>query len=336
MIREILLILKKTTFLKIGNAIKLYSSYLMSHLFKIPYRHAFPLSVSVEPASFCNLKCPECPTGRNELKAEKGIININTFRKAINELSPYLFNLILYFQGEPFLNGDIFEMIEYASKKKNIYTTTSTNGHFLSEKNCTKIIISGLDKLIISIDGTTQEVYEKYRQGGNLETVIQGIKNIVSMKKQLQSNTPLIVIQFIVFKFNEHQIDDIKKLSKSLKVGKLVIKSAQVYEYQNDNTYIPSINKYARYKKTHDGKYQIKNKLKNKCRRLYESSVITSTGNVLPCCFDKDAGHSFGNINTKTFKMINNDESAIHFRSMLLNNRKQIEICKNCTEGLYK
>ncbi|NPA44977.1 MAG: radical SAM protein, partial [Chlorobi bacterium] len=248
-------ILRKISFKKLTNILFVYVSYLLSIIFKTKKRFGFPVSISIEPTSVCNLKCPECPTGLDELTRYKGHIDFNIYKKAIDELSPYLVSLILYFQGEPFLNKDIFNLIEYSAKTKNIFTITSTNGHFLDIETSKKIINSGLDKLIISVDGTSQEVYERYRKTGNLNTVIQGVRNIISAKKELKSKTPFIVIQFLVFKFNEHQISEIKKLSKDLQVDKLELKSAQIYDFKNDNNFIPSNKKYSRYKKNEQGVY---------------------------------------------------------------------------------
>jgi radical SAM protein with 4Fe4S-binding SPASM domain len=334
MLFEFFLILKKTSTKKIRNALKLYTGYFISLLLKKPRRNAFPVSISIEPLSLCNLSCPECSIGSQPSDRNIGKINSAVYRRIIDELSPVLFNLSLYFQGEPFLNDTLFEMIEYASVQKKIHTVTSTNGHFLSVENCEKTVKSGLDKLIISLDGTTPEVYKMYRKNGNFETVIQGIKNMVMAKVLLKKKTPIIVLQFIVFRFNEHQIDDIKKLSKQLNVDRLSIKTAQVYHFENDTTYIPTANKYARYKRNREGIYQIKSKLNNMCLRLYESSVITSTGEVLPCCFDKTAGHSFGNIQTNDFKAINNSPNALNFRRAVLTKRNEMDICKNCSSGL--
>jgi len=331
-----LLGLKKITFKKTLNAIMLYVSYLFSLVFKSSERFAYPVSLSVEPTTVCNLQCPECPTGLDKLNRYKGHIKFELYKKILDELSPYLLNLILYFQGEPYLNNEIFKLIEYAAKEKKVFTTTSTNGHFLDSESAKKTVESGLDKLIISLDGTDQETYEKYRKNGNFETVIQSVKNIVTQKKELKSKTPLVVIQFLVFKFNEHQILEIKELCKDLGVDKLELKSAQIYDFEYDTEFVPDNKKYSRYKKDISGKYKIKNKLKNKCRRLWEASVITNTGEVLPCCFDKDAKFSFGNISKDSFREINNNKKAEKFRKDLLADRKQIEICKNCTEGLYK
>ncbi len=261
-ITEFHIIIRKLTLKKIFNAIKIYLSYLLSVIFKTSIRRGYPVSISVEPTSICNLECPECPTGKKELTRFKGNIDFDLYQKIIDEFSPYLLNLILYFQGEPFLNKDIFKLIEYSAKKKKVYTTTSTNGHYLTGEYAEKTVRSGLDRLIISMDGTTQDVYEQYRKKGDLEKVKEGIKNIVYWKNRLNSKTPFIVIQFLVFKFNEHQIEDIKKLSRDLGADKTELKSAQIYDFENDSSFIPTISKYSRYKKDINGNYIIKNKLK--------------------------------------------------------------------------
>ena len=256
------------------------------------------------------------------------------YKKTIDELYRDVSYLIFYFQGEPYLNPQFLDMVKYAYDK-NIYTATSTNAHYLNDDNSRKTIESGLDRLIISIDGTTQETYEKYRIGGQLEKVIEGTKNIIKWKKQLKSKTPHIIFQFVVFKPNEHQVNDVKELAKKLGVDEVRIKTAQVYDYENGNELIPSNEKYARYSKRENGKYEIKNQLNNHCWRLWHSPVITWDGLVVPCCFDKDAQHRMGDLKTSSFADLWRNQQYQKFRSSVLHSRKEVDICKNCTEGTH-
>lgn len=238
--------------------------------------------------------------------------------------------LNIYFQGEPLLNPDFTEMVKYAGSKR-VYTMTSTNGHYLSGENCTKILNSGLDKLIISLDGLSQESYEKYRKEGNLETVTDGIDRLVQKKKELGSEM-LIVIQFLVFDHNKHEIEAIKKWSIDHKVDKLELKTAQFYEFEDGNELMPDIAKFSRYEKGSDGKFRIKSKLPNRCRRMWFGTVITWDGNVVPCCFDKDADHVMGSLKDPNFNW--NSKKYSGFRKKVLTGRKEIDICRNCTEGI--
>jgi radical SAM protein with 4Fe4S-binding SPASM domain len=320
---------------KIANLLKLFVSYLVSVLISRPIHCGMPASIAIEPTNRCNLKCPECPTGNESLIRIKSESDINLYHKLIDETGKYLLSIIFYFQGEPFLNPDLFEMINYASQK-GIYTITSTNGHFLNQKNSEKIIKSGLDKLIISLDGISPEIYQIYRQGGNLNKVIEGIKTIVAAKKQLKSKTPKIVIQFLVFKSNQHQIEDAKIFAKVLGVDKIVFKTAQIYNFKNGNPQIPDISKYSRYKKNEDGTYSIKSKLKNRCWRMWSNPVITASGEIAVCCFDKNAEFGIGNISKASFQNIWKSKEYDKFRKKIFTNRKAINICTNCTEGLKK
>jgi len=316
---------------KIVNLGKLLVSYLLSMVGFNIIGSRKPFFISIEAANFCNLHCPECPVGLDIApRPTAATFDQMRYQNLVNELRPTLFHIIFYFQGEPFLNRELSNMIDYAHNA-HIYTSTSTNGHFLNNKSAREIVLSGLDKLIVSIDGCTQEVYEKYRKGGNLQRVLGGIEAIMQYKKELHSVTPLVEIQFIVFKTNEHQIEDMKRLAKMLKVERLSFKTAQLYDFENGNELMTTIDKYARYKKTDTGKYEIKSTLPNHCKRLWGGAVINTQGEILPCCFDKGSDYSFGSIKEQSFASNWHSAKATDFRSKILQNRKQFEMCRNCT-----
>ena len=322
----------KLTFRRMWNASKVMSSFYLTKWVGKPIQWGLPFSISFEPTTSCNLRCPECPSGLRAFTRPIGMLEKDFFRKTIDEIHKDLLYLIFYFQGEPYLNPDFLEMVKYAAAKK-IYTATSTNAHYLNDENARKTIESGLDRLIISIDGTTQEVYQQYRIGGKLENVLEGARNIVKWKKQMNSKTPYVFFQFLVVKPNEHQIEDIKKLAEEIGVDGVRFKTAQVYDFENGNPLIPTIDKYARYKKQANGKYTIKNSLDNNCWKLWHSCVISWDGLVVPCCFDKDADYKLGDLKKDQFATIWQDDNYKQFRKKLLTGRKNIEICANCSEG---
>jgi radical SAM protein with 4Fe4S-binding SPASM domain len=313
------------------NAAKLFSSYYISKTIKKPIQWGMPLSMEIEPTTSCNLRCPQCPSGLREFTRDTGMLDLELYKKIIDELHPELVWLILYFQGEPFLNKSFLEFVKYAASK-NLYTATSSNAHYFTDDMAKATVESGLDRLIISIDGTNQETYSKYRKGGQLSKVTEGTENLLKWKKELGIQTPHIIWQFIAFKHNEHQIPEIKKLAKEIGVDELGIKTAQIYDYQTSNEFIPENEDLSRYSKTETG-YQIKNKLLNQCWRMWRGSVITWDGLVVPCCFDKDATHRFGNISKQSFKSVWTGEQYNNFRKAILKSRKEIDICTNCTEG---
>ncbi|HAW05449.1 MAG TPA: radical SAM protein [Saprospirales bacterium] len=330
--KDTLNFVSKLTPRRLWNVGKLLSSYYVTKWTGKATQWGLPMTISIEPTTACNLRCPECPSGLRAFSRPVGNLKQDFFRKTIDELHKQLIYLIFYFQGEPYINPGFLDMVKYA-KDKGIYTITSTNGHFLNNANAKKTIESGLDRMIISVDGTTQETYENYRKEGNLESVLQGARNIVKWKKEMNSATPHTIFQFLVVKPNEHQIDEIYKIAEEIGIDEVKLKTAQVYEYEQGNDLIPTIEKYSRYKKNINGTYSVKNKLLNHCWKLWHACVITWDGLVVPCCFDKDAQHRLGDMKDKPFKEIWQGEDYDKFRKQLLKGRDQIDICKNCTEG---
>jgi radical SAM protein with 4Fe4S-binding SPASM domain len=331
-LQDSLNLLSKLTFRKTQNALKVLGSYYFAKFTQKPIHQGLPISIAFEPTTSCNLRCPECPSGLRSFTRPTGMLQSDLFKQTIDELHQTLLYLTFYFQGEPYLHPQFLDLVQYASQK-GIYTATSTNAHYLTDDNARKTVQSGLDRLIISIDGTTQETYQSYRVGGKLEKVLEGTKNILKWKKELKSKTPFVIFQFLVVRPNEHQIEDVKKLAKTMGVNQVAFKTAQIYDYEQGSDLMPTLDKYARYQKKSDGTYQIKNRLLNHCWKMWHSCVITWDGMVVPCCFDKDAQHTLGNVSKVSFKEVWQSPAYQSFRASLLKSRSEIKMCKNCTEG---
>lgn len=326
--------LGKLSFRRIWNSMLVLCSYYLSRLIRKPVQWGLPISISFEPTTSCNLRCPECPSGLRSFTRPTGMLEEGFFKKTIDEIHRELLYLIFYFQGEPYLNRDFLSMVKYASERK-IYTATSTNGHYLTDENARLTVESGLDRLIISIDGTTPDVYTQYRVGGNLEKVLEGARNMVKWKKKLNSRKPFIIFQFLVVRPNEHQIPEIRKLAKEIGVDQVRLKSAQVYDYEKDpNRLIPQNERYSRYRKQKDGSFIPKNAMANHCWKLWHANVITWDGLVVPCCFDKDAEYRLGDLKNQSFRQIWKSGAYQKFRSSIMISRSNIDICSNCSEGL--
>ena len=291
-----------------------------------------PFSLSIEPTTACNLGCPECPSGLKQFTRPTGKLDLEMHKKMIDQVKQSVFYINYYFQGEPFIHPQFLDLIIEAKKNK-IYTSTSTNAHFITEKVANDVIDSGLDRLIISIDGLTQKTYENYRVNGELNKVIQGTENLLKAKKEKKSKTPHLIFQFLAVKPNEHEINDVFKLGAKMEIDEVRIKSAQLYNYKNGNPLMPENEKYSRYKLTSDGTYKLKYETGDHCWRMWSSSVFTWDGKVVPCCFDKDAKHILGTLENNDFKSIWTSKQYTAFRQAILTNRNEIDICQNCSEG---
>jgi radical SAM protein with 4Fe4S-binding SPASM domain len=324
--------MRKATLGRVANGLQVVASYIVSRLTGRARAWGLPVAMSFEPTTSCNLRCPECPSGLRSFTRPTGMLPAELFKKTMDEVASRLWYLIFYFQGEPYLHPEFLDLVAYASQK-GLYTATSTNAHFLTDDNARRTVESGLDRLIISLDGTTQEVYQQYRVGGKLAKVLEGTRNVVKWRKELKSSTPRIIFQFLVVRPNEHQIEDARQLADALGVDDVWFKTAQIYDYQQGSPLIPTIDYYSRYQNNGNGTFSLKNKLVNGCWKMWHSCVVTWDGKVVPCCFDKDAEYRLGDSQHESFEALWHGQKYQGFRQALLKGRDQIEMCRNCTEG---
>lgn len=330
--RDLTQLAKAIRFSKLSNLVLLYLSYYLSKIVKSPLMWGKPFSLSIEPTTACNLGCPECPSGLKQFTRPTGKLDLQLHSEILQQVKRHVFYINYYFQGEPFLHPQFLELITQA-KKFGIYTATSTNAHFIDQKKAREIVDSGLDRLIISIDGLTQETYENYRVHGSLNRVIEATKHLTHAKKDCASKTPHLIFQFLVVRQNEHEVPGVLSLGKELGIDEVRIKTAQFYAYENGNPLMPKNPEYSRYKLQKNGTYKLKYSTKNECWRMWSSSVITWDGRVVPCCFDKDATHQLGHLNDANFAVIWQGKAYHSFRKKILTSRNSIDICKNCSEG---
>lgn len=327
-VSDILCFIGTLTVRKVLNYIRLKLSFGLSFLLKKNFHSGKPCALSIEPTSKCNLHCAECPTGNGTLKRHQGAIKEADFLKIVDHSYSYLLSLNIYFQGEPFLHRNIYDFISYCYSKK-IYSIISSNGHFLDIESCEKIVSSKLSRIIISLDGASQKSYEKYRIGGDFNKVVHGIENLVRAKRKFNSARPFIIVQFLVNSSNEDEIKDAKMLTKNLGADKFEIKFMQISKLNPDNALLPKNKMYSRYN-IENNKIVSKSQYYTHCFRSWSSCVITWDGKLLPCCYDKDAEHSFGNAFENGANEIFAGKDFNKFRSKLICRNGHFQMCENC------
>lgn len=330
--RDLYQILKVLSLRKSWNLVLLKVSYWWSKFFKRSVLLGSPFSLSIEPTTACNLACPECPSGLKQFSRPTGKLDLVLHRQMLAQVKKSVFYINYYFQGEPFLHPQFLDLIREAKLAK-MYTATSTNAHFIDKAKALEIIDSGLDRLIISVDGITQATYEQYRVNGSLSKVLEASAFLVQAKKERRSATPFLIFQFLAVKPNESEIPAVFTLAKEIGIDEVRIKTAQLYDFKNGNSLMPEQEEYARYAKQSDGTYKLKGRQGNHCWRMWSGSVLTWDGKVVPCCFDKDASHVLGNMKEHSFDQIWKSKAYKQFRFSILKNRQEIDICKNCSEG---
>jgi MoaA/NifB/PqqE/SkfB family radical SAM enzyme len=312
------------------NLLVTYSSYCLSLLFRKSIVAGMPPLLMIEPTSHCNLNCPLCPSGNGTLRRQRDFMDLNLYKRVIDEVKGTVIGILLWNQGEPLLHKDLPEMIRYATNY-GIFTMTSTNMNILPDPDA--LVNSGLGHLIVSLDGASQETYNKYRINGNFARVLENTARLVEAKKRKGSRTPFISWQFIIMKHNEHEIPQIKQLASEAGVDDLIFKTVQIYDKEDIDNFLPTKERYRRYKITDDG-FILKKKITNRCRRIFTQPVVNCDGEFAICCFDKDNIYKVGNLNGDSLRYLWRGSRFNRWRNMVLRDRKKMNICLNCGEGI--
>lgn len=310
---------------KIWNIFRLHAFYRKAKCSNLGSIVPPPNFASYEPTNVCNLSCEMCPSGKGLLKRPRGTADMDLYRKFITENCKTLTNIMLHFQGEPLMCQQLGEMIAFA-RENRIHTMFSTNGQLLAQ-SIDIIRDARPDHIIVSLDGLSDETYTKYRVGGKVQNVFDGLEKLSQLPTK---ERPYIELQFLVFSHNEHEIPELQKLKKKYRIDKITLKSAQIYD-ESQIDFLPENQKYSRYNIS-NGKVKLKKKAENHCKRLIFGTVVCFDGRVVPCCFDKDAEHEFGNISNQSLAEIRNSEKFRNFVKQVFTQRNGIEICNNCTE----
>ena len=320
---------------KFGNALLVLASYALSRLTGRYFVWGKPYSFMIEPSAICNLRCPQCPVGLKTLSRPQDNMRFADFKAIIDDIADYTWVIQLYFQGESFINPEILDMVNYAYQHK-IYTTISTNGTRLANETFARdLAASKLGTLILSIDGASEETYTIYRQAGHFDRVLKGVRNFMRARGEMGKTFPIADLQFIVMRHNEHEMETIRELGRELGVDKVIYKSPQIYDFENAEDTLPQNPRFRRYEKK-DGQYVLKGSFSGYCKKIWYGSVITWDRKVIPCCFDKDAEFPLGEMGKESFGEIWEKEIYHQFRHHVVDNRDQIAMCRNCTEGLRK
>lgn len=319
-IRDIVSFIRCLNLIRIRNAIVLRISFYYSVLRKRVWQLGSPLALAIETYAGCTLRCPECPEGSAHLGRQKGAMTIDTFQKAIVEAGQGLFYLALHFLGEPLLNPQLWEMISFA-KKKHLYTEIHTNGQLLIHSDIDALLDSGLCRMRISVDGSTQESYALYRKGGDLEKIIEGTRRLAEAREKRNGSGPFIIWQSIVFRHNEHQREDIIRLARQSGADAVDFKTAWVKDEKDKENLLPINRKYNRYhKKTVNA---------SACWKSWHSAVISKEGELLACCFDKRMEYSLGNIKSSHLLDLWTAEKYTAFRRKMMDGSHPL--CEGCT-----
>jgi radical SAM protein with 4Fe4S-binding SPASM domain len=312
----------------------------VSTYFKPGKPWGFPTNVMIEPSTHCNLRCALCPVTKG-LERRTGNMSLELYKKVVREIGDYLFTILLWDWGEPFINPKIYPMISFA-KKYDTKVISSTNGHlFENVGNADRLINSGIDTIIFAIDGISDTTYEVYRQGGSLKSALKGMETVARQKAALKFTSPLIVFRFIVMEHNEHEIPELKRLAEATGADALVLKTLNAASQdpyfesgsssrEDFTQFMPKNIKYRRFKFDQGGLKKLRLK-KNPCRNLWTCPTIHWSGTVCPCTYDPKDKYVLGDLRENTFREVWTGSGYETMRRRFRRNWEQIGLCTECS-----
>lgn len=318
--------LKHTTPKKVFNAVRVELAYRFnnSNVDKLS-----PYFLFWDVATTCNLRCPLCQTGQRRNMDREQRMSLENYTKAIQPVKDFLFTVNLYNWAEPFLNREIYDIIEF-NTKSNIGSYVSSNLNLNIDAE--RLVKSGLEHLIVSADGIQQEVYEKYRVGGRIDKVVENVKAIVAAKKKFKSKYPTIEWQCLVNQYNMDSMNETEKFAKEIGVNEVRFANLNLYSStdpeRDSKEWLPQSGPYSYFNEEtvkHSG-------IRKPCFWLWRGAVVGADGAILPCCLYDIPG--WGNAIDKDF--LKQWRSGFFKKGRDLSNSKKADpgncsVCDSCT-----
>lgn len=290
-----------------------------------------PTHAQVEPSSRCNLRCTYCPVGTEA--GPTGHMDPAVFRTFVDQVRDHALLLALWGWGEPFTCPSVYEMIAYAHAN-GLRVLSSTNGHlFVKHEHADGVVRSGLDALIVSLSGTTQEAYRRFR-AGRLDVALDGVRAIVAAKRRLGSRTPHLQLSFIVTDLAEREIPGLTDLSRALGVDGLSLKRMNTASVKPDPSRVdealPEDLRLRRFQYADDGVTRLRVR-DNPCKALWHNPTVRWDGTINPCVYDFDGSHVLGDLRDQPFESIWRGPRYAEMRRRFRTGWEQIDICNRCT-----
>jgi MoaA/NifB/PqqE/SkfB family radical SAM enzyme len=356
-IRNLSTIADYLTYKKVINYLKYLNDFRKRQI----VTSSFPPMITFQASAYCNSNCRLCPVGLGIKGPGKGFLKFEVFSKVINEASEYLTTILFADWGEPFLNSDIFNMIEYAEAKRIITRASSNLLRFENEDDLKKLLDCGLSFLTISLHGVSRETYDAYQPNKNFQATVEKIKTLVSLKKQFKRKKPIIDLAFAITKKNEHELGKMQRFAEELGLtSNIYTASLNLRFYLNDpNAVTRMVSEWAQNRKmdlcknTEHDKQKInelyeaikKNNQTNLealdklhlttrhfCVDPWESLTVNWNGTVSLCCTDYSK-YVMGDINEESIVKIWNNEKYRYVRGFLLGKSAVNDVdfpCKYC------
>jgi len=311
----------------------------MSKRLGTSFAWGYPSALMVEPTNTCNLSCVLCPTGAGWLKHPQGRMDIIAFRHLIDEAGPYLDRIAFWNWGEPFLHPGIMDMVRYVQRWP-VWVQICTNGHFFSNRAFAgEVVESGLDQVIISMDGATTKSIQQYRgPRASMDKILEGIHNLASARKAIGKTSPWIEVQFLVMRHNQDEIEMTRAMATDAGADRFYCKTINLRpeDLESFGSLLPDAPEFSRFDVNSDGRWSIRGMPAGICPYVYNTAVVIWDGSLLPCCFDAEEAILLGNAFKDGLWRAWNSDFFRSFRYRVRHHRASIPMCAWCPEERCK
>lgn len=288
----------------------------MAHRQRLIYNPIPPYEVFIELTAFCNLKCPTCPHSGG-LNRPKGNMDFELYKDVIRQSRSWASQVSLFLAGEPLFYPHLSEALKVASRA-GMYTRIHTNGLLLDHEK-TDILLGGhLDELSISLDGPTEEHYDKIRVGGDFKRCVAMVKSFMETRSKRGLTRPRLIVQSLCLKGeNERAL---------FEANEEMLKG-----YSYDEIKIIPAHSFAGFYKDHVRNPTAMETLYDGCAMLYNRFTVLWDGRTTACCNDFEACYITGDLSKASLRTIWNDKPFQTIRRMLRDGEySELKLCRDC------
>jgi MoaA/NifB/PqqE/SkfB family radical SAM enzyme len=294
---------------------------------------SYPFALQLEPTTQCQLDCTLCPRIRANSRHSIGHMDYGNYERLIRELGPYLLAIAFWQWGEPLLHPRIIEMVRLAHEL-GIMTMISTNGQVDPVAfDLRALFEAGLDLLIISMDGASQNIYQKFRKGGRVEFVRRFIRAAAQAKRDLQETKPYINLRIIATSENEQEVDRVRAIAKEDGADFFSVKSVSLY-YDDDpgDSRLPIEKSYRSFQYRGANEADSYRRMPNLCAKPWTWPTLRYDGTLLVCECDHSGQQELGNVfQASSFREIWRGKRARALRRHFnREGRIDLEFCHRC------
>ncbi|HIH16603.1 MAG TPA: radical SAM protein [Candidatus Diapherotrites archaeon] len=284
----------------------------------------YPWSVQLEPCNLCNLHCDFCSAPPWELERQKRMLSLENAQKIVDDVSRYTHYLWFWLAGEPFLNPQAGKIIRHATSR-GMHVIVSSNCMLLTEKVAEEVVDARLDELIVSADGASKQSSEAMRKGSTFETVVKNIKFLSDLKRRKGVSKPQIIMQLIVSKKNEHEIEAFKQLAREVGADRCEFKSLGLPTWIYDEGVIEKLKQ--EYFPVQGGvRYTPDFEIIQRSCGWDKKAIIMVDGTVCLCCYDINGKYNFGNVLETPFLDIWRSAQRLSARNLI----GEMPLCQVC------